>query len=257
MKRERLQPISYPIKEEPIVLSKPLLDIMFSQEDPADIVALYVFYYYTAKWQQTDQIKATTNYTAAGLQWSRDRVRKVKNILRDLELIEDFQPKDELGQTIGHFIKINFVWSLNQGGIHPPGNPPSGYPPINALKTNMERGLKADTLEKKGKEERNIIPPPKELVEVYCVKRKNGVNPQIFIDFYESKGWFVGKNKMKDWQAAIRTWESKGESTKGISYNFNPNTKGKAAFIHDDGIRYDLRDDGYYYHCRSGERYIP
>ena len=50
-------------------------------------------------------------------------------------------------------------------------------------------------------------PPTLEEVEQYCVERNNKVDAQSFIDFYESKGWYVGKNKMKDWKAAVRTWE--------------------------------------------------
>jgi hypothetical protein len=44
-------------------------------------------------------------------------------------------------------------------------------------------------------------------VEAYCLERKNNVNPQKFINFYESKGWMIGKNKMKDWKACVRGWE--------------------------------------------------
>ena len=50
-------------------------------------------------------------------------------------------------------------------------------------------------------------PPTLGEVTLYCVERNNNVDPQSFIDFYESKGWYVGKNKMKDWKAAVRTWE--------------------------------------------------
>lgn len=52
-------------------------------------------------------------------------------------------------------------------------------------------------------------------------------------------------------------WLDDPKEMKNIQFGDNPNTKGKPSFIHDDGIRYDLRDDGYYYHCVSGERYIP
>lgn len=52
-----------------------------------------------------------------------------------------------------------------------------------------------------------FTPPTLEDVTAYCQERKNKVDPQRFIDFYTSKGWFVGKNKMKDWRAAVRTWE--------------------------------------------------
>lgn len=54
-----------------------------------------------------------------------------------------------------------------------------------------------------------FIPPTLEEVKAYCDERNNKVIPEAFISFYESKGWYVGKNKMKDWKAAIRTWELK------------------------------------------------
>lgn len=57
------------------------------------------------------------------------------------------------------------------------------------------------------KSNKNIIPPKPEWVSDYCKERNNGITASEFIDFYESKGWLVGKSKMKDWQAAIRTWE--------------------------------------------------
>ena len=57
--------------------------------------------------------------------------------------------------------------------------------------------------------DRNIIPPTLEMVKAYCEERKNGIDAQHFIDFYESRGWMIGKVKMKNWQAAVRTWEGK------------------------------------------------
>lgn len=50
-------------------------------------------------------------------------------------------------------------------------------------------------------------PPTIEEVKAYCDERNNGVDPQAFVDFYTAKGWKVGKDPMKDWQAAVRTWE--------------------------------------------------
>ena len=55
--------------------------------------------------------------------------------------------------------------------------------------------------------ERRFSPPTIEEVKAYCEERKNGVDPQAFVDFYTAKGWKVGKDPMKDWQAAVRTWE--------------------------------------------------
>ena len=52
--------------------------------------------------------------------------------------------------------------------------------------------------------------PPSTLdVSNYCKERGNSVDAESFCDFYESKGWVIGKNKMKDWKAAVRTWEKK------------------------------------------------
>ena len=50
-------------------------------------------------------------------------------------------------------------------------------------------------------------PPTIEEVQAYCKEHNNNVDAQRFIDFYEAKGWMLGKNKMKDWKAAVRTWE--------------------------------------------------
>ena len=58
-----------------------------------------------------------------------------------------------------------------------------------------------------GKPEQNIIPPTLEMVTQYCIKRGNGLDPESFVNFYAAKGWYIGKNKMKDWHAAIHTWE--------------------------------------------------
>ena len=49
--------------------------------------------------------------------------------------------------------------------------------------------------------------PTLDQVNDYCIERKNNVDAEAFLDFYESKDWKIGKNKMKDWKAAIRTWE--------------------------------------------------
>lgn len=56
---------------------------------------------------------------------------------------------------------------------------------------------------------KNFKKPTLEEVEEYCVERNNNIDAQMFIDFYDSKDWYVGKNKMKDWKACVRTWEKR------------------------------------------------
>lgn len=59
-----------------------------------------------------------------------------------------------------------------------------------------------------------FVPPTVDEIKDYCLERNNNVDAEKFYDFYQAKGWMVGKNKMKDWKAAVRTWE-KGNSKSG------------------------------------------
>ena len=52
-----------------------------------------------------------------------------------------------------------------------------------------------------------FVPPTVDEVREYCLARKNGIDPQEFVDYYAARGWMLGKAKMKDWKAAVRTWE--------------------------------------------------
>lgn len=68
---------------------------------------------------------------------------------------------------------------------------------------------------------RYMIPPTIEMVEDYINEHGYNVNAHSFMDFYDSKGWLVGKTKMKDWQAAVRTWAHNQYGT-GKSVSGNP-----------------------------------
>jgi len=70
--------------------------------------------------------------------------------------------------------------------------------------------LPQDRLDKESIDKDNnkrFTPPTVEEVKAYCQERNNGIDAEAFVSFYESKGWLIGKNKMKDWKAAVRTWE--------------------------------------------------
>lgn len=54
---------------------------------------------------------------------------------------------------------------------------------------------------------RRFAPPTVEEVREYCAERKNHVDAEAFVAHYQSNGWMVGRTKMKDWRAAVRTWE--------------------------------------------------
>ena len=65
-----------------------------------------------------------------------------------------------------------------------------------------------------------FMKPTVDEVRAYCKERKNAVNPETFCDFYESKGWKIGKDPMRDWKAAVRTWERREPQTESYgTYN--------------------------------------
>lgn len=74
-----------------------------------------------------------------------------------------------------------------------------------------------------GTKAKRFIPPTVDEVAAYCQERGNSLDPDAFVDFYASKGWMVGKNPMKDWKAAVRTWErSEGRGTSGAGNRVQP-----------------------------------
>lgn len=74
---------------------------------------------------------------------------------------------------------------------------------------------------KKPASKTSFVKPSVEEIKTYCLERKNTVDAQRFFDFYQSKNWMVGRNAMKDWQAAVRNWENNSNSTKmTVKHNF-------------------------------------
>ncbi|MDZ7775858.1 MAG: hypothetical protein U5L09_09840 [Bacteroidales bacterium] len=145
--------VEYNVLEEPIVLSKSVIDLFLSaNKDRGELIALYVFYYYTAKWQQTNQAKATISYVMKGLGWGRDKVRRVKQELLKTGLITDVVKRDNNNRVTGHYIKIKFIWGKGKTEqFHPPNIPPGGNrhgwqnQPPNALSTNSKNALSTNS----------------------------------------------------------------------------------------------------------------
>ena len=63
-------------------------------------------------------------------------------------------------------------------------------------------------------------------IKEYCLERNNGIDSETFFDFYESKNWMVGKNKMKDWKACMRTWEKRQNKTNNNNTTSHRHKKG-------------------------------
>lgn len=58
---------------------------------------------------------------------------------------------------------------------------------------------------------KRFVPPTVDEVAAYCKERNNGIDAKAFVAFYESKGWLIGKNKMKNWKSAVQTWERRND----------------------------------------------
>ena len=79
-----------------------------------------------------------------------------------------------------------------------------------------KESIDKDSIEDKAPQKR-FTKPTIEEVQAYCEERNNGVDAQRWFDYYESNGWKVGRNPMRDWKASLRTWERK--ETKGNGGN--------------------------------------
>ena len=79
-------------------------------------------------------------------------------------------------------------------------------PPQNNLRDNTNINITNTNLTDSNSKVR-FKKPTLDDVKNYCILRQNNIDAEAFIDFYESKNWKIGKNKMKDWKACVRTWE--------------------------------------------------
>lgn len=125
----------------------------------------------------------------------RERNRDAKGILRDYVYTIYEEPTSE-----------------NQKQVEPTLEKPKlEKPTLENLKTY--KVLNNKVLNNKETNNINIISkerfkkPTLEEVKEYCLERNNNVDAELFINYYESNGWKVGKNSMKDWKACVRTWE--------------------------------------------------
>ena len=89
------------------------------------------------------------------------------------------------------------------------------------VQQSSPNNLDIDNLEDK-KVYTRFVKPTLEDVQAYCAERNKGVDAQKWYDYYSANGWKVGKNPMKDWKAAVRTWERSCDNGKPRSVNFTP-----------------------------------
>ena len=128
--------------------------------------------------------------------------RKIDSMYKDLLLkINPDAPLIEKKERADTGRALDGQWTTN------------GQPMDNQMPDKGPHRLGKDRLGKdrlgnsSGEKRTRFVPPTLEEVKAYCEERNNGIDPHRFVDFYSSKGWMIGKNKMKDWRAAVRSWE--------------------------------------------------
>ena len=98
------------IADEFLIVNKITIDKLFNLENCTDCIALYLFYYKTAKWQKTNTIKANDTYIKKSLKWGTDRIRKTKQTLKENGLIDIVQRREN-GKITGWFVEVSYLVS--------------------------------------------------------------------------------------------------------------------------------------------------
>ena len=96
------------IADDLLILNKITIDRLFQLENCADCIALYVFYYKTAKWQKTNTVKANDQYVKKSLKWGISKIQKTKQTLKEHGLIDIVQRRKG-GKIDGWFIKVSYL----------------------------------------------------------------------------------------------------------------------------------------------------
>lgn len=137
---------------------------------------------------------------------------KVKRILTCFET--DQQIERQRGNQNSLISIVN--WNQYQQCDHQNDQPVTSHRPAsdqpmttnkNVKNVRMKEVIEKDNNNKKDNKYNIFRAPAREEVKAYCIERGNDIDVDAFMDFYESKGWMVGRNKMKDWRAAVRNWE--------------------------------------------------
>lgn len=140
-----------------------------------------------------DQIeKSDAKYEEAKQKRIEGRRRQLENTSKELKSLE---VASSHSKSLKPTVNVNVNVNDNVNGLS---------------KDNIKERDSKESLKKSAT---RFLAPSFSEVSDYCKERNNDVDPQTFIDFYSSKGWKVGNQPMKDWRAAVRTWEKRENRT--------------------------------------------
>lgn len=153
--------------------------------------------------------------------WDEKTVMKFLNNLKDSGIIYEKNPTPKSG--VNRVISIRnydawgkdsntssnaYSWEItteNQTAIKEETKEETIIPPSSVEDTKVS----PTSLPPRGSVRSRFVPPTVEQVREYCEARENNIDPEAFVDFYETNGWVQGKQgkPIKDWKACVRTWE--------------------------------------------------
>jgi hypothetical protein len=180
-------------------------------QDPK-MVQLFLYLLLSANWKKTrwQGIVLDPGQVVVG----RKALSKYLNISEQTvrTLITRLKSTNEITiQSTNRFSIITIIKWLDYQKIEEcPTNKSTTNPPNKQPTTNQQLTTAKDIKNIRSKDSiGRFAPPTPEEVKNYCLERDNGVDCDKWYNFYSAKGWLIGKNKMKDWRAAVRTWEVK------------------------------------------------
>ena len=174
------------IADELLIVDKRTIEHLFELDNPADCVALYMFFYKTAKWQGTKSIKANDTYIRKSLGWGAKRVTDTKSALESAGLIRKVARRSN-GKITGHFIEVNYL--LHQNTRKPLVDETTcGFGETNAYKTNNKCSINLN---------KNIDTnvSTDESSEVLVASKKNPDIDQAFLMWEEVMGYPLHETK--------------------------------------------------------------
>lgn len=174
-----------------------------------DSIVFYRSFYEAVKDLPSDQfkacVKAIMDYGLDGTVPETCGIEKTVYLMAKPQI--DVNNKRYLNGTKGGRPTTKKEPSNNQSGTE--ANPISNHPVTKAepnVNDNDNDNVNEKKKDTKVSKEKSFQPPIVENVREYCQEGGYRVDAECFVNFYESKGWMVGKNRMKDWKAAVRNW---------------------------------------------------
>lgn len=151
-----------------------------------------------------------------------------RTAMRALQSLMDKGLIEKIDRTINGVHLCDYRWCTKVTGSDTES--PGGSDTESPQNISIENTSNNNTLS--NKKVHRFEKPSIEEIRDYCQERHNSVDPAAFFNFYESKGWMIGKNSMKDWKSAVRTWEQREPQPRQSPRPAPNNYQRESAFQH-------------------------